>query len=85
MNLVLKAIDLSKEDLGDVVAIKQLGEGWVAEEAFAIALYSCLKYQNSIKDALVCAINHDGDSDSTGAIAGNIIGAALGYSNPLTM
>lgn len=81
MNLVLKAIDLSKEDLGDVVAIKQLGEGWVAEEAFAIALYSCLKYQNSIKDALVCAINHDGDSDSTGAIAGNIIGAALGYSN----
>lgn len=25
------------------------------------------------------AVNHGGDSDSTGAIAGNIIGAILGY------
>ena len=24
------------------------------------------------------AVNHDGDSDSTGSIAGNILGAALG-------
>lgn len=47
----------------------------------AIALYSCLKHQNSVIDTLICAVNHDGDSDSTGAIAGNIIGAYLGYSS----
>ena len=29
---------------------------------------------------LVCAVNHDGDSDSTGAIAGNLAGARLGLS-----
>lgn len=79
--LVNDAIKLSKENIVDIDAIKQLGEGWVAEEAFAIALYSCLKYQNSVKDALICAVNHDGDSDSTGAIAGNIIGTYLGFSS----
>ncbi len=81
LNLVNKAINLSKENISDIEAIKQLGEGWVAEEAFAIALYSCLKHQNSIEDALISAVNHDGDSDSTGAIAGNIIGTYLGYSS----
>ena len=79
LELVDKAISLSKENIKDIDAINELGEGWVAEEAFAIAIYSCLKYSNSFKDAVVCAINHDGDSDSTGAIAGNIIGVYLGY------
>ena len=78
INLVKKATKLSKEDKNDIDAIKELGEGWVADEAFAIALYSCLKYQNSFEDTVVCAVNHDGDSDSTGAIAGNIIGTYLG-------
>lgn len=78
VNLMDKAIELSSSNISDLDAIKQLGEGWVAEEALAIAVYSCLKYPNSFEDAVVCAINHDGDSDSTGAIAGNIIGASLG-------
>ena len=65
----------------DTDAIRMLGEGWTADEAFAIAIYSCLKYSNSFEDAVVCAVNHDGDSDSTGAIAGNIMGALLGYQN----
>ena len=79
INLVEKAVRLSKNNSSDLDAIAELGEGWVAEEAFAIAIYSCLKYQNSFEDAIVCAVNHDGDSDSTGAIAGNIIGVYLGY------
>ena len=78
VDLINKAINLSNSGLSDIEAITQIGEGWVAEEAFAIAIYSCLKYQNSFEDAIVCAINHDGDSDSTGSIAGNIIGASLG-------
>ncbi len=79
IELVNKAIKLSGEDKIDIDAINELGEGWVAEETFAIAIYSCLKYPNNFKDAIVCSINHDGDSDSTGAVAGNIIGAYLGY------
>ncbi|MBE6152720.1 MAG: ADP-ribosylglycohydrolase family protein [Firmicutes bacterium] len=80
INIIQKVIELSKKKISDVEAIKLIGEGWVAEEAFAIAIYSCLKYPNSFEDAIVCAINHGGDSDSTGAIAGNIMGAHLGYS-----
>ena len=80
LDLMHKTIELSKSDIDDIKAIKELGEGWVADEALAIALYSCLKYSNDFKEAIVCAVNHDGDSDSTGAIAGNIIGAYLGYS-----
>ena len=76
--LIDKAVKLSKETLKDTEAIPMIGEGWVAEEALAIAVYSCLKYPNSFEDTIVCSINHDGDSDSTGSIAGNIIGASLG-------
>lgn len=36
--LVDKAVELSDADLKDVEAIGQLGEGWVGEEALAIAL-----------------------------------------------
>lgn len=79
ISLVNKAIELSKKNISDVDAISEIGEGWVAEEAFAIAIYSCLKYNDNFKDAIVCAVNHDGDSDSTGSIAGNIMGAYLGY------
>ena len=79
VSLVDKAVRLSKDNTSDLDAIAELGEGWVAEEAFAIAIYSCLKYQNSFEDAIICAVNHDGDSDSTGAIAGNIMGVYLGY------
>ena len=28
---------------------------------------------------MIAAVNHGGDSDSTGAITGNILGAAIGY------
>ena len=59
--------------------IHELGEGWVAEEAFAIALYCSLRYQNDFSKAIIAAVNHKGDSDSTGAIAGNIAGAFAGY------
>lgn len=61
----------------DPAAVEQLGGGWVAEEALAIALYSVLTTSN-FEDAIVLAVNHGGDSDSTGAIAGNIAGALYG-------
>ena len=54
-----------------------LGAGWIAEEALAIALYCALVAPN-FEEAVVLAVNHSGDSDSTGAIAGNICGALHG-------
>lgn len=78
LTLLQKAIELSAQELDDLDAIRALGGGWVAEETLAIAVYCCLKHQNSFEKVVVAAVNHSGDSDSTGAVAGNIIGAYLG-------
>jgi ADP-ribosylglycohydrolase len=59
-------------------AVESLGRGWVAEEALAIGLYCALVAGDDLERGLVLAINHGGDSDSTGSIAGNLLGAALG-------
>ena len=77
--LLARAIELAKSDEASPAAIARIGEGWVAEEAVAISLYCALKYQNDFRGALVAAVNHSGDSDSTGSITGNILGAYLGY------
>lgn len=77
--LVQKAIALAnREDVTDLEAIHALGEGWVAEEALAIALFCALRHRDDFAAALRAAVNHKGDSDSTGAICGNILGAWLG-------
>ncbi|SDY75987.1 ADP-ribosylglycohydrolase [Saccharopolyspora shandongensis] len=53
-----------------------LGEGWFGEQALAIAVCAALTYPESFADAVILAANHSGDSDSTAAICGNIMGAA---------
>lgn len=73
-----RAVELSESPLADSEAIAQLGEGWIGEEALAISLYCALGHRNDFRGALIAAVNHDGDSDSTGAITGNILGACLG-------
>ena len=59
--------------------VEALGRGWVAEEALAIALY-CALVSERFEAGVVLAVNHGGDSDSTGAIAGNLLGAVHGVS-----
>jgi ADP-ribosylglycohydrolase len=67
--------------------VEALGEGWVAEEALAVALYAVLatlpdagpaEPARHFRDAVAVAVNHSGDSDSTGSLAGNILGALYG-------
>lgn len=58
-------------------AIRAIGEGWIAEEALAIAIY-CTLVSTDLESGIVLAVNHDGDSDSTGAIAGHLLGAMHG-------
>ena len=79
VKIIRLAIELSENDARDLDNIHRLGEGWVAEEALAIAIYCCLRYPYDFSQCIITAVNHKGDSDSTGAIAGNIIGAYLGY------
>ncbi|MCR4876955.1 MAG: ADP-ribosylglycohydrolase family protein, partial [Clostridiales bacterium] len=79
-DLIDRAVTLSEDDsLSDLICIHRLGEGWVAEETLAISLYCALKYQDSFSAGVIASVNHRGDSDSTGAVTGNILGALLGY------
>ena len=78
-SLIDTAIALSENDKIDLDNIHTLGEGWVGEEALVIAIYCALRYQNDFSAGIIAAVNHNGDSDSTGAITGNILGAWLGF------
>ncbi len=64
----------------DATVMESLGGGWIAEEALAMAVYAALSYPESdeVLSALTLAVTHSGDSDSTGAICGNILGALHG-------
>lgn len=72
------AVDAARRAPADTGILGTLGEGWVAEEALAIAVYAALSHPDDVAAALRLGVIHSGDSDSTGAIAGNILGAMLG-------
>lgn len=78
LDILQRAITLSTKDVEPDDAVTSLGEGWVGEEALAIAVYCALKYEDDFEKAVRMAVNHSGDSDSTGAICGNILGAYHG-------
>jgi ADP-ribosylglycohydrolase len=73
------ALRLSREP-GWRERLSDLGEGWVAEEALAISVL-CALAASSTEEAMIAAANHSGDSDSTAAITGNIMGALHGVPN----
>ncbi len=77
LEAVQLAISLASSERSHREAISKLGEGWVAEEALAIGLYAAL-ISDSFESAITIAVNHSGDSDSTGLIAGHIAGALYG-------
>ena len=79
MGIARVAIDLSANNRSDLQNIGALGEGWVGDEALAIALYCAIRHFDNFEQAMIAAVNHGGDSDSTGAVTGNILGAAVGY------
>lgn len=69
---------LAKKDVFVTEAIPEIGEGWVGEEALGAAVYCSLKFSGDFRRGVAAAVNHSGDSDSTGAITGAILGALLG-------
>ncbi|TLM75605.1 MAG: ADP-ribosylglycohydrolase family protein [Actinobacteria bacterium] len=54
------------------------GAGWVAEECLAVAVAAALAHPDDYRAGVLAAVNIDGDRDSTGAVAGGLLGAMLG-------
>ncbi len=80
LEAVRRALDLAGHAQGSksAEAVETLGGGWTGEEALAIALYCALVFPDDFQKALILSVNHSGDSDSTGAICGNLLGTLLG-------
>lgn len=82
LRAINKAIDLAdkicvepeNKSKAMAIAIPLLGEGWVGEVALAIAVLCSLVFTHNYKGGVLSAVNHSGDSDSTGSITGNILG-----------
>ena len=80
INAIEQALSLSKTQSDYAKTIHQMGEGWIAEEALAISLY-CAIVANDFNHLMSISVSHDGDSDSTGAISGNLWGALYGVTS----
>lgn len=74
------AVDRAAEGRPTPEKVESLGAGWVAEEALAIAVHCALVLPGpqDVAAALLLSVNHSGDSDSTGAVCGNLLGALHG-------
>ena len=79
IELIDRAVALSCNQDKDEDNISRIGAGWCGDEALAIAIYCALRHSDDFSSAIIAAVNHSGDSDSTGSITGNIVGALLGY------
>ena len=77
---IRSAVSLASSASSDLDAIHALGKGWVADEALAIGLLCALRHENDIAGAMTFAANHGGNSNTTAAIAGMLVGARIGFS-----
>jgi ADP-ribosyl-[dinitrogen reductase] hydrolase len=78
----LRALELARTVARGEAALRPetvvtLGEGWVADEALAIAL-ACALNAADFESGVRVAVNHDGDSDTTASVTGNLLGAMHG-------
>ncbi len=73
-----KSYEIAHSGMSDEDAMKELGQGWYADETFALAYFCILRYPDDYKKAVKTAVNITGDSDSVGSVAGGILGAKLG-------
>ncbi|RAG84849.1 ADP-ribosylglycohydrolase family protein [Streptacidiphilus pinicola] len=74
-----RAVRLADEEQPGFDAVERVGLGWIAEECLAIAVHALVAAAVvGPRRALTLSVTHSGDSDSTGAVCGNLLGAAYG-------
>ncbi len=73
-----RAVNWSMSEPAEPETLEKLGGGWVGEEALAISIFCALKFPDDFKRGVLLSVCHGGDSDSTGSIAGNMLGLING-------
>jgi ADP-ribosylglycohydrolase len=81
LDFINRARKLSQEEPIPTAEIidRSFGIIGTAEITLGVAIYCCLCYPDNFSKAVLAAINHSGDSDTIGAVTGNIMGAMLGF------
>jgi ADP-ribosylglycohydrolase len=77
LDLVVRARDLGSKGVPSPLELERLGGGWVGHEALAISV-ACAVSAGDFEEGVLASVNHSGDSDSTGSIYGNLVGALWG-------
>ncbi|EFL23891.1 putative ADP-ribosylglycohydrolase [Streptomyces himastatinicus ATCC 53653] len=72
-----RALGAVRQGLPTPERVESLGEGWTGDEALAMGLY-CALVAEDVRHGLLLAVNHGGDSDSTAAVCGNLLGVLHG-------
>jgi ADP-ribosylglycohydrolase len=72
-----RALSLAARAIPPEGALAALGEGWVAEEALGMAIYCAIVAPDFVTGVRI-AVNHDGDSDTTGSLVGQLLGVRDG-------
>ncbi|MFJ5676189.1 ADP-ribosylglycohydrolase family protein [Streptomyces sp. NPDC093097] len=72
-----RALGTVRQGMPTPARVESLGQGWTAEEALSIGVY-CALVAEDVRHGLLLAVNHGGDSDSTGSLCGNLLGALHG-------
>ncbi|MFD5243175.1 ADP-ribosylglycohydrolase family protein [Amycolatopsis sp. NPDC058340] len=72
-----QALALAREGAPTPEKLETLGQGNIGETALSMSVYVALTTTDA-NTALLASVNHSGDSDSTGSICGNLVGAMYG-------
>lgn len=75
---IRKAIELAEMGGEPRQALLSIGEGWLAEEAVAKAVYCALVYPNDFEKALRLALESEENQSGVASLCGTILGAYLG-------
>nr|WP_321403280.1 ADP-ribosylglycohydrolase family protein [uncultured Desulfobacter sp.] len=78
LSVIDTALELAERATPGPDVVSKIGEGWIAEEALGISIYCARVAGDDFKKGVLLAVNHSGDSDSTGSITGNMLGALYG-------
>ena len=75
-----RAIVLADNDASDSEIRDEIGAGPFTLESFPFTCALLYKHMDNLEECMEYVVNQGGDADTTGAIAGTLLGATYGYS-----